>query len=1121
MTKRYCLTFVLMAGLLLGLSTQASAQNSMKTLTMYEEAELPDRAPESLLDQSVSVDFENISLEEALQRLAEKGPFVLSYSKSYLPVNKPVTLQKNNISLNKALTHTLRGTRLAYTVTESGHLVISVSSDGSYKQAAADTVRGRVTDRRTDEPLVGVNIVIQGTTRGTSTDSEGQYTLDVPADADTLVFSYLGYQKALVPIGDRTQINVPMVPGALGGEEVVVVGYGEQQRTSVTSSVSEIDVQTISENNFINTEESLQGLSSGLTVRKSDSRPGQSDLDINIRGINTIGDTSPLILVDGIEQDLSDIDPQNVENISVLKDAAATAIYGSRGSNGVILVTTKDPREGELQVSYDGYYGIQQIDNKPDILGLEESLRLESLQYANRPGGSPLYTEEEIETWVNSDNRHKYPLQNPHWDVLFRDASLQHHSLTFSGGTERHQSRLNLNYSNTGGIMPKSNAERYGIDFSNSVQISDRVDLDTKLTYRNKRNMAPYRIDRDFPSIYFQLWHWTQWTVPQFPNGSFGNSVLNTNPLRDATMSGTEKERTDYAVANINLDVDILDNLTYTFQFGGHMENTKQKIHKRHFEIYDFFSPDQKIYDNGFNQLTEFRSRDTRWSIKNLLNYQVSFQDHRFDVLAGYEQTRDDFEWVNAFRDQFYKNDLVALNAGAENNQSNNGSLTEERLRSGFGRIQYNYDNRYLLEANARYDGSSRFQKAENQYSFFPSFSAGWRISNENFWEPLSGTVNELKLRGSWGESGNNAVSLYSFSETLNATNYVFGEELVQGFEKTTITNPDLSWETTTQTSIGFDAEMWEGLLGVTFDLYEKQTEGILLTLPVPFTVGLDPAPVNAGRVDNRGWELTVTHNNNVNSDLSYSIRANLSNNENEVVDLANSGPYTGFQVTKVGEPLESFWGYEVDGFFQSEEEIDNYPTFAGDNATFPGDLKYIDRNGDGQITPDDKTVIGNQYPHYQFGVDMNVNYRNFSASVFIQGVGQMNYQADGPPHLGGAFQGTIIEKAGDYWTPDNRDARFPRPQKFSHKNFEDSEWWTLDASYVRLRNVRLAYSLPTDVTNRLGINRMQVYFNGNNLYTISDVLEWGYGPENPANWNAGGYYPGTRNIQLGVNLQF
>jgi len=985
-------------------------------------------------------------------------------------------------------------------------------------------INGKITDQKTKSSLPGVNILVKGTTIGASTDVNGEYSLDVPNSNDTLVVSYIGYQTQIIPINGRHTINIALVSQTISGQEVVVVGYGEQKKTSLTSSVADVNMQNVKKSNVPDVRQAIQGISPGVTLVQNSAEPGNKNFTIYIRGINTIGSTQPLVIVDGIQQNLSDLDPDNVKSISILKGASATAIYGSRGANGVILVTTKSPEKGKLQVSYDGYYGIERIDNKPPVLGTRESLQLWNVGFENQPNGHAHYTDQQIEQWANATGNdiYKYPPQSIMWDVLFKDAPTQHHTLSFTGGTKNIQSLLSLSYNDEGGILDNSSGKRYEVDFNNDFKVSKNIDVTSKLTYRNNINKMPMQLT-GAPSVYFDLWHWTEFTYPQFPDGTFGLSNVNTNPVMLADMSGWRNNVSDYAVAIVNANVNLSKNLTYIMQFGGHVNLQSNKNYANNYQEVDYFTKKLQ-FDSGYNNSNDYSSRDTRWTWRNLLKYSVSLNKSQINVLAGYEQISHDNSSFSAYREQFYNNDVVALNGGSQNNWSNGGDLSQTRLRSMFGRIHYAYNDKYIIEANARYDGSSKFNGSNNQFGFFPSFSAAWRLSRENFWNPLRKYVNEFKLRGSWGKAGNNTVANYTFYPSLNGTTYDFGGNLVDGYAKTDVANPDLTWETTTQTDIGVDAEFLDSKFGVTFDYYKKSTTGILLTLPIPATVGLNPAPQNAGQVDNDGWELSITHKNTVSRDFRYSLTANLANNHNKVISLAGTGPYFqagGFQVIQTGYPIDSFWGYKALGYFKSQQEIDNYPTFAGKNNTFPGDLKYADLNGDGKITADDRTVIGDPFPHYTFGLNGNFYYKSFDLSFFIQGVGKMQYQLDGPPILDGMFNGLILKVGGDYWTPKNTNARFPRPQKNSHKNYERSSWWTINAAYARLQNAQIGYTLPTNIVHKLGIQRLRVYVSGVNLITLSKALKFGEGPENPANNNANGYYPGTKSYSMGINLNF
>lgn len=986
-------------------------------------------------------------------------------------------------------------------------------------------VSGTVSDAETDTPLPGVNVLVQGTAIGAATDADGAYELSVPSAQDTLVFSFIGYETKEVPIAGRSMIDVQLTSDVAALEGVVVVGYGTQEERLVSSAVSEIDGAEIAQMNVADPRQALQGLAPGVAVVDRAGPPGHTSIAFNIRGRTTIGSTAPLILVNGIQQDFSDLNPNNIASISVLKDAAAKAVYGSRAANGVILVTTKDAQPGELGVTYHGYYGMKEISQKPEHLDLEAYLRLRNTAHANRPGGEPIYTEEYIQTYVQSDDRNQYPWAHPWYreGVLFQPAPMQGHSLTFSGGTEQLTARLNLNYSNEDGIIPNFSANKKQVRLDTDFDVSDRINVSMGLTYRRKNVVEPEETG-GYANLYWGLWHNNEFVVPQYPDGTYGVAPGGVNPLMNAEISGELHQLTDYFVANLEAETELLENLNFTTQFGGHLSQFSSSEFSREFTIRDYYT-DQILYQTGPNSLNEYRDTDQQWTWKNFLNYNLNLESHGFDFLSGFEQVWGSFQWTSSYRNQFYNNEVRVLNSGSTENWSNGGSASETRLRSVFGRVRYVYADKYIFTTSARYDGSSKFYGADNQYSFFPAFSAAWRISEESFWESLQPVVSGLKLRGSWGQTGNNTVGLYTFFQGYNiGTGYSFGGDLVRTAYTYDLVNRGLTWETTTQLNVGLDAELWQGLFGLTFDYYQKRTEGILLSLPIPGVIGLNAPPQNAGRVDNTGWGLSVTHRNNIGEDFSYSVRANLSDYHNAVVDLARTGPYFSYPgtVTKVGESLGALWGYKALGLFQSEEEIANYPTWAPKDNVFPGDIKYADLNGDGEITPEDRTVIGYQDPHYSFGVTTNANYKNFDLSFFIQGVGQQDRMTQGAARECGNWGNFTLAMCADYWTPENTDARIPRPQASSRKNTTynvNSSWWVIDASYVKLKNVRFGYTLPATLTDRFGVNRLRIYVSGRDLLTLSEATKWGVDPE----LRSGrlDFYPHTSRYTIGVDLNF
>jgi len=983
-------------------------------------------------------------------------------------------------------------------------------------------VEGTVTDGATGDPLPGVNVTVPGTTVGTATNAQGQYSLDVPAERDSLSFSFVGYQTRTVAINGRTTIDVTLQPAALRGEEVVVVGYGTQQEATVSGAVSTADAETIEEMNPATVTQALQGSLPGAAIWDQGGAPGAENIIWRIRGHTTIGAESrrqPLVLINGVEGNLSDVNPNNIESVSVLKDASATAIYGSRAANGVVLVETKKARAGEFSVSYDSYVGVDRVSEQPDMLGTTETIELINQAYVNN-GSDPYFSEEDIQAYRDGpetpEEKYENPPLYPFFDALFDPGVVHNHNLSASGGTERINARMNFQYSNREGIIPNFDEEVKAVKVQADFDASERVNLDGRARFRRSTRREP----QGAGGIYWFMWHGGMQAVPQFPDGTYGLTTYGQNPLMTAKESGIHEVTSNKFILNLSGEVDLLENLSYTMDFGGNLDLVSDDEFSREFDVYDW-KTGNVVRSFGPNSLWEERTRDQTWTWKNLLNYDASFGSNDVEALLGYEQVWNSLNRMGGTREQFYNNQLRVLDAGSQENLDNYGRQQETRLRSGFSRIRYVYDDRYIAEVNARVDGSSLFTGAENQYSFFPSFSVAWRLDQEDFWEPIQSTVSSFKLRGSWGETGNNTVDPYTFFQSINLqSNYSLNNSVVRTAAPGGLVNRNLTWETTTQWNVGVDAGLWDGLLEVTAEYWQKRTEGILLNLPIPDLVGLEGPPQNAGIVDNAGWELSLSHTNQLGDEFNYRVQANLSNFTNEVVDLERAGPFIrGNNIIRVGSALGAVYGYKTDGFFQSEEEIQNYPTLRQKSNTYPGDIKYVDVNGDGNITPDDRVVLGNENPHYSFGISTNMQYRDFDLSFRIQGVGKQNRTISGAPFECGNWQNPVLKACSDYWTEENTDASIPRPQMWSTKNHQLSEQWLIDASYVRLKNVQVGYTLPSSLTNAIDADQLRIYAQGTNLLTFSNATKWGVNPELISGRQ--NFYPQTDRYTIGMNLSF
>ena len=995
----------------------------------------------------------------------------------------------------------------------------------------AIAISGKVISSEDQTGIPGVNVLIKGTSSGTVTDVNGDYRIEVPGRESVLVFSSIGYESQEIAVAETTTLDVTLVASTTALEEVVVVGYGTQEKVSVTSSVSAIDGDELVRRPVTSLQQALQGKLPGLTVLDRGGSPGSPNTQIVVRGVSRpyqpvglgaiadaqIGDNSPLVIVDGVEQPFQNINPNDIESISVLKDASSTAIYGSRAANGVILITTKRAKAGKVQVSYNGFYATQKSVSHPEHMDIESYLRLQNTAFEN-VGRPPKYTEAQVQEYVSGTktNPLKYPLPFDWYNVLLHTAPQVNHALSVSGGSENFKARLSLRSQDQEGIIAKTESKLSEVRVNTDFQVSPKISISTDIDYRYQDNLEPNNINE----IFRQMMQNSIWAVPQYPNGDYGGGTQGNNPLLLAEEGGYNRVESNYMLGNITGKWEIIKGLQFTTQLAIRSTDVFGKNYVKTWQTRDSTVVRKS---NLINRLTESRNNNREITINSLLNYSVTVADHHaIKVLAGYSQIENKNSSLSAYRQGFYNNDLQSIGQGTNDaTKDNGGGDYAWGLRSYFGRLNYSFADKYLLEANARYDGSSRFT-GSNRYSFFPSFSVGWRLSQESFWGGIEEIVSDLKIRGSWGETGNQAVPLYSYFPTLDLVTYNFNGATVPGYLQRQLADPNLHWETTTQTDVGLDAEFFNGRLSLTADYYKKRTSGILLTLPVPGALGLQPGAQNAGTIDNAGWEFMVGSRNTigqfgVNADLNFTL------NSNEVVDLAGTGPYIYGNdidpryITAEGLPINAFWGYKTDGLFQTDDEAGSYPQFM--RVARAGDVKVLDLNEDGVIDPDDMTLLGNSFPKYTFGGTFNVNYKAFTLNLMLQGAADVGMRIARALGEAGNYEGFTPEiYTNNYWTPDRPDARFARPTKQDLRNQASTDRMIVDASYLRLKNVQLAYRLPSTLTRKVFIENASVYISGTNLLTFSKLNEWNLDPESSSGWQ--NYYPQTSLYTVGVNLQ-
>lgn len=1041
--------------------------------------------------------------------------------------------------------------------------------------AAQKTITGTVTESSTQTPLIGVNVLVKGTSEGTITDADGNYSLEVPAEADVLAFSYIGYLTAEVTIGSQTIINVALEEDAARLDEVVVVGYGIQKKRDLTTAVSTIQAKDIANQPVTSFDQALVGKLAGVQVLQTSGSPG-AGLSVRIRGVGSItAGNEPLYVIDGVpvsndnaratgeintgtgnypEQPvnvLSTLNPADIESIQVLKDASAAAIYGSRGSNGVVLITTKRGKTGKPTISYNAYYGIQETTTRYDMLDAYEWAEINAegrnnnyrdrfpagldtddnaTREANVPGVPAILIPPEIVPYLNNTPG----LPNTDWqDEIFRTAPIQSHSLSIAGGTDNVTYYASGEYMNQEGLVISSGFDRYSARFNMDVTSGKlKVGMNINPTYTQHDLVNSEGPWWDHGVIGLALHISPIWPVYN-PDGSYnfdGNTwgYAMTSAVNPVALATEIQDNLNHLrlLGNVYGEYSILNNLSYRLSVGIDMNRFDR----------DYYWPsivERRGAGGPRVPLAISRNRATNnWLVENLLNYNLSSGKHTLNAIAGFTAQKENFSSQEITATNF-PNDLVTTLNGGQITQG--GSFYEEwALLSLLSRVQYNYADKYYLSAAIRADGSSRFGE-NNKWGYFPSASAGWRISGEDFLKDNQ-TISNLKLRASYGQTGNFQIPNYGSIGLLGFTDYVLGgSTLATGLAPNTPSNPDLSWEKTTMIDFGLDIGLFNDALYLELDYYNADTKDLLLNVPVPMSSGFTSELRNIGEVNNTGLELSATVQNRIGK-LNWSLTANFATNKNEVVSLAEGVPQiivgggTGSAqwITTPGEAIGSYYNPVYDGVFNTVEQVQSTPSVG--NAR-PGDLIFQDLNGDGVINfSTDRQIQGNYLPDFTYGATLNLNYKGFDFSASMQGA-QGNeilhlfrryiYNQEGNMNLmkGALNRWQSAENPGDGQT--NRAARLQ-----TGSNGQTSNWHLENGSYTRVRNITLGYTFPLSVMESIKVSNLRTYFSVQNPFTFTDYL--GYNPEvnarpdsalNPGEDYAS--YPLARTFTFGLNLSF
>jgi len=973
-------------------------------------------------------------------------------------------------------------------------------------------ISGSVTAADTGEPLLGVNILVEGTSTGTITDLDGKFSLEVANQSSQLVFSYVGYQTKTLPLNGLTQLQVVLENNNIL-EEVVVVGYGVQRKSDLTGSIASLDAEDIQRIPSGNVEQALQGKIAGVQVTPSSGRPGAGAI-VRIRGIGTFNDSSPLYVVDGmLLNDISFLAPDDIESLEVLKDASATAIYGSRGANGVIIVTTKKGTvSGEATISASAYYGVQEVAKRLDLVNASEYAQLVNELSVNEGGA------------IRYENPTVFGEGTDWQDLIFQTAPIRNVQVAANGGSESMIYNVSFNYFAQEGIIRGSDYERFTLRINNEYRLKNYVSWghNLALTYTETENG---------PGVLTTAYRSTP-IAPVF------DSLGNFSPL-SAEISSTANAEASFfynnsnglayrGVGNVYMDIKPFAGLTFRSSLGLDLSKGENKSFVPVFEV-------SAIQQNRESRLAVGNTTSRSWLWENTLTYAKEWKNHRLNVLGGITSQEFNFEQISGSRLNLIgeEESFFFLNAGDETTSTVNNFADTWSILSYLFRLNYTLMDRYLLTVSYRADGSSKFG-ANNRFGYFPSVALGWNLTGESFMEGQT-AVSRLKLRGSWGQVGNEKIGTFRYSPLVTSNlNVIFGpdenlDNVQNGAAVLNLANPDLRWEETTQIDFGVEFGLFNNRLSAEIDYYSRTTNDILAAVPIPDFIGSEQNPVvNAAEMRNSGLDLNLSWRESRNK-FEYSISVVASTVDNEVLSIGGGreeifggglgfGGWLGTR-TIIGAPIGSFYGWKVAGVFQNEEEFNSLPRRGSEGGV--GDLRFEDIDGDGQITDADRTFLGSPIPDFIYGLNLNLAYAGLDLAIEFNGQsGNEIFNSKKAARFGlYNFEDSFLDR----WTGPGTSSFEPRVTNSGH-NYIPSDRFIEDGSFVRLRNVQIGYTLPNQWLQKARLRDFRIYLSGTNLITWTDYS--GYMPEvgSSSPFASGidrGIYPIAKTYTVGLNISF
>ena len=1065
--------------------------------------------------QQVRLTGSNVTLKTAFKQIEQQTKLFVDYNTQEVNDSRVLTKLPKNSNVKEVMEQLLEGSGCSITFS-NGHIIIN-------KQArtvsSTKKISGVVKDE-TGEPVIGANVVVKGTTNGTVTDMNGRYSLEVP-EGGVLQISYIGYNTQEVKVGSGDVVNVSLREDSEALDEVVVIGYGTVKKSDLTGAVGSVQMKDVSQVGITSADRALQGQIAGVQVNARTGQPGESMM-IRVRGSNSLaGGNEPLYVIDGmpVEKMNSDINPEDILSMEVLKDASSTAIYGSRGANGVVMITTKRGRTGDTVLEYNGYVGVSSLRKKLDLLGKDDYIAMVN-EVSQNDGNGIAITPEQAAMLPNND-----------WQDLAYQTALTHsHQVSVSGGTDKTKLYSSLNYMNQEGIIKGSDYNRFALRINGDQKLARNLSLNASIAYsygtQNTANsnadgwgaiaytamvMAPIQEIRDADGKY-----------TNFSGTPWGG----TNPVGMAELY-KNKTVNSRLLANMSLIYEIIDGLTFRVNAGAEVNaGSSDRYIPIGLSAGGKLDGDaSKSKSNYYTIINEnILTYDKRFNKNHALNLMggVTFQTYQYNDLGG--------SGTGFLRDVYETNNLgVASTPGTPSS-----GYSDYRMASFLGRANYNLMERYLLTVTARYDGSSKFSK-NHKFAFFPSAALAWRLSEENFMQDIDWLSN-LKLRASIGQTGNQSISPYQTFARLGTSGPIFGDGKDIGFGLSSMANDDLKWETTTQTDIGVDFGFFSNRLNIGFDYYWKQTRDLLYNATLPPSSGYSSMLRNLGRIDNKGFEISI-NTINMKGKVNWTTNLNITSNRSIVKDLGSD--VYGNKIQRIDAPIGGgnwfplfvgkapfqLYGYEIEGIYQTDEEA----RLNGEATKKAGDYRYKDTDGKAGITTGDKTIIANTQPKFTFGLTNIINWNNFELSFLLIGsvggdiVNEFNKSIS---NIGGTWN---IRKDvwENHWTPENPNAKYARAS-VATKDYlafgDPSSVWVENGSYLRFKDIKLAYTLPSQWFAGSRKPNISVYLSGQNLITITSYSH--YDPE--ASWTSSavngwdrGVYPSAKSFTLGLQVKF